>query len=147
MRTRTYYRGPDALVTSELFVWRISPPKTFVIRELTNVGIARSDVGRDRPHTAQAAGSVVLAIAVWPVLETSAVTVAVVLAVAIPGVVVATYRRMRPQCWELHATYRNGAVVLYANRDVRVFNQVSRALRRAMEDADPHARWNGETAA
>ena len=27
MRTRTYYRGPDAVVTNELFVWRTSPPK------------------------------------------------------------------------------------------------------------------------
>ena len=41
MRTRTYYRGPDAVVTSEVFIWRTTPPKIFVIRELKRVGIVR----------------------------------------------------------------------------------------------------------
>ena len=86
-----------------------------------------------------------MAVAVWPNLDSPVLVVAVLLVVAIPGVVIATYCR-RAQVWELHATYRNAAVVLYASNDARVFNQVGRALRRAMEDADPHARWNGEAA-
>ena len=145
MRTRTYYRGPDAVVTSEIFVWRTSPAKTFVIRELKNVVIVRGDVNRKRAYAAQAAGSVAVAIAIWPILDSPVLIVSVFLAVAIPGVAVAAYRR-RAQVWELHATYRNTPTLLYASSDARVFNQVSRALRRAMEDADPHARWNGEAA-
>ena len=145
MRIRTYYRGPDAVVTSEVFVWRTSPAKTFVIRELRNVVIARGDAHRNRANAAQAAGSAAMAVAVWPNLDSPVLVVAVLLVVAIPGVVIATYCR-RAQVWELHATYRNAAVVLYASSDARVFNQVGRALRRAMEDADPHARWNGEAA-
>jgi hypothetical protein len=37
--------------------------------------------------------------------------------------------------WALTAAYRGDEqVTLYTSADVRVFNQVSRALRRAMED-------------
>jgi hypothetical protein len=144
MRIRTYYRGPDAVVTSELFVWRTSPAKTFVIRELKSVVIARGDIHRHRAYAGQVAGSMAVAIAIWPILDSPALIVAVFLVVAIPGVAVAAlYRR---QWWELHATYRNTAVILYASSDARVFNQVSRALRRAMEDADPHASFNGAAA-
>jgi hypothetical protein len=145
MRIRTYYSGPDAVVTSEIFVWQTSPAKTFVIRELKNVVIVRGDVNRNRTYTAQAAGSVAVAVAIWPNLDSPALIMAVLLGVAIPGVAIAAYCR-RAQLWELHATYRNTAALLYASSDARVFNQVSRALRRAMEDADPHARWSGAAA-
>jgi hypothetical protein len=133
MSTRTYYRGPDAVVTSDVFVWRTAPPKMFVIRDLRKVGISYSDARR-RTHGAQAAvGSAGLAVAIWPILDTPALIAAVVLAVAIPGVVVATRLRPGPRMWELHASYRSAEVLLYASADTRVFNQVSRALRRAME--------------
>ena len=45
--------------------------------------------------------------------------------------------RTRPRRSELQATYRGSRVVLYASSNVRVFNQVTRALRRAVEDARP----------
>ncbi len=148
MRTRTYYRGPDAVVTSELFVWRTSPTKTFVIRELKRVGIARCDAGSGRPHTMHAAAPV-LAIGAWPILHPPAM-VGVGAAVAAATLIAAaavTYRRLRPRLWELHGIYRNAEVILYASTDARVFNQVARALRRAMEDAGPRTAWDGETAA
>jgi hypothetical protein len=48
----------------------------------------------------------------------------------------------------LQARYLGAEVVLYASTDARVFNQVARALRRAMEDRDPdHTGWDGEAAA
>jgi uncharacterized protein DUF6232 len=139
MRIRTYYRGPDAVVTSELFVWHTTPAKTFAIRELKSVVIVRGGVSRNRAYGAQIAGSVAVAAAVWPILDNPTLVVAVFLGVAaIPGVAVAAFVR-RPR-WELRASYRNVAVVLYESRDQRVFNQVSRALRRAMEDAGPNLR-------
>jgi hypothetical protein len=145
MRIRTYYRGPDAVVTSELFVWHTSPAKTFVIRELKKVVIVRGGAGRNRAYGAQIAGSAAVAVAIWPILDSPAVIVAVALGVAaISGVAIAAFIR-RPR-WELHARYRNAAVVLYESRDERVFNQVSRALRRAMEDAGPDERRSGEAA-
>jgi hypothetical protein len=147
MRTRTYYRGPDAVVTSEIFIWRTSPPKIFVIRELKRVGIVRRDIDR-RPRIPKAgAGSVVLAVAIWPIVDTPVLITTAVLAVAVPAAAVTAYWRNRPRLWELHALYRGTEAVLYASTDARVFNQVSRALRRAMEDNDPHITWDGEAAA
>jgi hypothetical protein len=144
MRIRTYYSGPDAVVTSELFVWRTLPPKTFVIRELKNVVIARGG-NRNQAYAAPMAGSMAVAVAMSPTLDSPVLAVAVFVGVtAISGVAIAAFGR-RPR-WELHATYRNAAVILYASKDERVFNQVSRALRRAMEDAGPHIRRNGEAA-
>jgi hypothetical protein len=40
----------------------------------------------------------------------------------------------RPARWELWATYRGQPVMVYSCADVRVFNQVTRALHRAIED-------------
>ncbi len=145
MRTRTYYRGPDAVVTSEVFVWRTAPARIFAIRALKKVGIVRCGADGGRPHTAHAAGSVVLVMAAWPLLDTPALMAVVVLAVAVPGAA-ATYWRLRPRLWELHAHYRGAEVILYASTDARTFNQVARALRRAMEDARPHASWDGAAA-
>jgi hypothetical protein len=147
MRTRTYYRGPDAVVTSELLVWRTSPARIFAIRELRRVGIARCDAASGRPHTMHAAAGPVLAAVAWPILDTPAMAAVGALAVALPAAAAVTYWWRRSRLWELHGTYRNAEVILYASTDARVFNQVARALRRAMEDAAPHAAWDGETAA
>lgn len=89
MNRRTYYRGPDAVVTDRLFVWHTAPTKSFIVQDLQNVGLA------------------LFATAFW---------------------------RMRPRRWELRATYQGHEVILYASCDTRVFNQVARALRRAVED-------------
>jgi hypothetical protein len=145
---RTYYRGPDAVVTSELFVWRTAPPKVFVIRELKQVGIVCVVVDRARPTSARvAAGPAVLTMSVWPVVDTPLLIITVVLAVALPAAAAVAYWRMRPRRWEMHAHYRGTEVLLYASTDARVFNQVARALRRAREDADPHSSWDGDAAA
>ncbi|MEV6489348.1 DUF6232 family protein [Actinoplanes sp. NPDC051633] len=138
MSTRTYYRGPDAVVTSELFVWRTKPARIFVIRELGHVGITCGDPDRARPHTTHAAaGSAALAIAVWLIVDAPVLLVATCLAVALPVAAIGAYWRLRPRLWRLHATYRGDDVVLYASTNGRVFNQVIRALRRAIEDL-PH---------
>ena len=49
---RTYYRGPDALVTQERFVWRTSSPRIFVVRELQNAVLVRCNVPDRRPNPA-----------------------------------------------------------------------------------------------
>jgi hypothetical protein len=96
---RTYYRGPDAVVTSELFVWLTRPARIFVIRELRDVGITGTAVDRGWWRTGR-----------WS---------------------------------ELRASYRGSDVILFAGTDTRVFNQIARALRRALEEARPHATWPG----
>ena len=54
---RTYYRGPDALVTDEHFVWRTATPRIFAVRELRNVGLVRDDVVDRRPDVAMVAAA------------------------------------------------------------------------------------------
>ena len=138
MHKRTYYRGPDALVTDRLFVWHTTPAKGFAVRDLRNVGLVRGDADPLRPYTLHvAAAALVLVAATWTMLDTPAAYVLGFLAVAVPGGFTAASMRSRPRRWELRANYRGLEVVLYASSDVRVFNQVARALRRAVEDARP----------
>ena len=136
MSTRTYYRGPDAVVTDRLFVWRTTPTKVYAVRDLRNVQLIRSRDGFGRYAAPVAGGALVLAAALWTTLGPAAVYALGALAVATPaGVAIGI--RMRPRHWELHGTYRGTRVVLYVSSDGRVFNQVVRALRRAVEDARP----------
>ncbi|MBW6437654.1 hypothetical protein KZ829_28355 [Actinoplanes hulinensis] len=132
MRTRIYYRGPDALVSDDQFVWHPhSAPQVFAISDLRNVGLVQAP-SRIRPYApALAAGALAAAGAGWTLLPDPAIYVLVFLGLAVPGVAM-LWRE--PGRWELHAQYRGTAVVLYSSADARVFNQVSRALRRAMED-------------
>jgi hypothetical protein len=145
---RTYYRGPDAVVTSDVFVWRTTPAQVFAIRDLSGVGIARGDAGRYGPSTAHVAGgSLVLVAATWPMWNTPGLRVLGVLVLALPGVVAAACWRLRPRCWELHAEYRGVPTLIYLSLDPRVFNQVSRALRRSMEDNRPDWADGGDATA
>jgi hypothetical protein len=135
---RTYYRSHDALVTDECFVWRTSPPKTFRIRELHDVGLVRGDLDPLRPASAHVAGGALVLVAVsWPMLDTPAAYVVAFVGLAIPATVTAACWRMRPRCWELRATYRDQVVVLYASADPVAFGKVTRSLRRALEAAGP----------
>ena len=144
MRTRTYYRGPDAVVTSEVFVWRTTPAQVFAIRYLHDVGIAREDLSPLRPTTVHVAGgSLVLVAATWPMWHTPGLVALGLLVVAVPGAVaVAACSRTRLRRWELQATYRGAPTVLFQSFDARVFHQVSRALRRSIEDGRPD--WSTE---
>jgi hypothetical protein len=142
MRTRTYYRGPDAVVTSEVFVWRTTPPQVFVIRELHRVGLVRGGGDRVQPYQAM-----VLTMSMWPLVKAPVMVASAILVATVPLVAVVVYRRTRPRRWEIHAHYRGADVLMFASRDERIFNQVARALRRAMEDRDPHYNGNGAAAA
>jgi hypothetical protein len=138
---RIYYRGPDAVVTSELFIRRGSSPGTFAIRDLRNVCIA--------PDQHEGTGAVVIFAAA--ALGAAAVVYGVggpwsamaVLPVAAVGLGCGALRlRHRPRRHELRADYRGSVVALYASADARVFNQVSRALLRAIENIPPPSEWN-----
>jgi hypothetical protein len=51
---RIYYRGPDAFVTDERFVWRTAAPRIFAIRELHRVVLVRDNVVNPRSGAALA---------------------------------------------------------------------------------------------
>jgi len=136
MSTRTYYQGPDAVVTAELFVWRGTPTRSFAVGDLRNVGRARGDVDRLRPYKMYStAGGVVLIVGTWNTLGTPDVYILGAAVLAIPALLTVASRWTQRPRWELRATYHNHEVIIYSSPDERVFNQVTRALRRSMEDA------------
>jgi hypothetical protein len=148
MSTRTYYRGPDAVVTDQLFVRLTHPTKSYVVRDLRNVGLVRAQGSRLRPFTApMVAGALLLGAASWTMVDSPARYAVGVLAVAVASAFALASLRSGRRRWELHASYRGARVMLYASSDARVFNQVARALRRAVEDARPPVTDHGLAAA
>ncbi|WP_143235005.1 DUF6232 family protein [Paractinoplanes atraurantiacus] len=137
--TRIYYRGPDAVVTSDHIVWLTEPVRSFPRRELRELGIVRA-----APPPASAGARVLAGVSVLvAVVATGAaayadsttmwVTAAIIDVVAVICVWGALGRRTRT--WEIHAKHHGAEVVVYASRDDRVFHQVQRAIRRSMEMA------------
>jgi hypothetical protein len=145
---RLYYRGPDAMVTSDYFVHRTpTTTKAFQVRELRNVCITQAD-GAGLPVAYAAGAGAVLLAATWSLGAVSLVYgVAFLSASGFALAAVVMYRRGRPRAWVLEGVYHGEAVRLYEALDTRVFNQVSRALRRAIEDARPPSSWDDTAAA
>jgi hypothetical protein len=131
---RTYYRGRDAVVTSELFVRRVTSTKSYAIRDLRNIGIACDQhSARSRPMVAAGLGFLGL-IGAFAALATGSLY-ALILAGPMTALAVAgaLLWPRPPANWALQASYRGRSISLYSTRDVTVFNQVTRALRRAIE--------------
>lgn len=146
MSKRTYYRGPDAVVTDELFIWRGT---RFVVRELQHVGVVRVSAKPASPTAVLtvAAGTVAAVGAGWTLLEPPSAYAVGLLAVLVPLAFTVPSMTRRPRGWELRATYRGSGVVLYTCADERQFGQVKRALRRSIEDARPPERYRDLAAA
>jgi hypothetical protein len=138
---RTYYRGPEAVVTSTVFASR-STPKPYAIRELRNVCIHRTEPTQPTAvHVAVA--FLAIAVTVWPLWKASPLYALALVTLGMPALAAGVVLwRLRPQVFQLRATYRGTEVTLFASSDQRIFNQVSRALRRAIEDVHPPATWD-----
>jgi hypothetical protein len=129
---RTYYRGPDAAVTDEVFMWQTGPVRTFVLAELRNVGRVQQEASRVGRIIAGLLLAVVGGVWVQLALPGRWYVGAGALVVALMIVGWPSHSRR----WMLKAAYRGvDNVILYSSTDPRVFNQVARALGRAMEDA------------
>lgn len=134
---RTYYQGTDAIVTDEHFIWRSSANRLFVVGELHNVGLVRGGIAGFRP-IATAAVAVSLAIATaaaWRAFGAEVGYSTAALAVTVTALALASAHQRAARIWHLQATYRGVETVVYSSADVRVFNQVTRALRRSIEDS------------
>ncbi|MEV4703644.1 DUF6232 family protein [Actinoplanes sp. NPDC049316] len=133
---RLYYRGPDATVTGDYFVHHApGGAKSYSVGELRNVGISRAQAGSS-PFPYAISGVAVLAGAA---LSMGAIPVLYALvglagSAAAAGTLAVRARRARPRPWILQADYRGATVHLYESADDRVFQQVARGLRRAIED-------------
>jgi len=133
---RTFYDGPDALVTENHFIWRTDPLRAFVIGDLRDVRLVQRDVGSRRVilTAASIAAAALIVAPGWLLLDTP-VGRLVLLAAAIAAVTLATFGRRSVHQWELRAAYQSREVVLYTTLELRTFNQVTRALRRSLESA------------
>ncbi|MET0418324.1 MAG: DUF6232 family protein [Actinoplanes sp.] len=143
---RIYYQGPEAVVTSDFFIRRGSVPNTFAIRDLRGVCIAPETADGFGPVGYTAAASLAAAVVVLGLAGPWFAAGFLGLATASVGCVAVRWRQ-RPRRQELRADYRGETVTLYASCDERVFNQVSRALRRALENLPPPSTWNAPAAA
>jgi hypothetical protein len=134
---RTYYDGPDALVTENHFIWRTDPVRAFVVSDLRDVRLVQRDVGSPRVIVALAAVAAAALIVApgWLLIHTM-IGRLVVLGAALAAVGLATLGRRSVHQWELRAAYQAREVVLYTTLEIRTFNQVTRALRRAVEGAE-----------
>ena len=144
---RCYYRGPDVIVTSDQFIHQTpTARRAFLIRDLRNVGMT-STGGAGLPLALAAGGAAVLVAAAWSLDIISFVVGLTSLAVVgLAAVVAAVFLRGRPRSWALEAEYHGESVRLYDSMDMRVFNQVTRALRRAVEDSRPPPSWQDPAA-
>jgi Family of unknown function (DUF6232) len=131
---RTYYNGPDALITENHFIWRSDPVRAFIIRDLRDVRLVQRDVGSPRVilMTATMAAAALVIAPGWLLIHTT-VGRLVLLAAAVAAVTLATIGRRNVHQWELRAVYQSREVILYTTLEIRTFNQVTRALRRALE--------------
>jgi hypothetical protein len=134
---RTYYRGPDALVTDDHFVWRTSSTKIYAVGELRNVGLVQGRIAASPPAAVlvTAAGLFATAAVSWTAFGVAAGYSVAALAVFITAATLAARHQRATRVWHLQATYRGIEVTLYSSSDVRMFNQVARALRRSIEDS------------
>lgn len=134
---RTYYRGPDAVVTDTHFVRQSPTVRVFAIAELHDVRLVRSTAGGPS-GMAVALGFGVFAVAVMTGIKFG-VTAAIPLLVAVCALVLVGVRRRHERAFEIRARYRAHEVTIYASGDARTFNQVTRALRRTFEKRERQA--------
>lgn len=128
---RTYYRGPDAVITDTHFVWQSPTVRIFAIDDLRDVRLVRVLAGGPSV-VAVALGFGLSALAVVTGLRFGALAAAPLVA-AVVVLVVAGLRGRGGHAWEIRARYRSQEVTLYTSGDPRIFNQVTRALRRTIE--------------
>jgi len=134
---RTYYRGSDALVTDDHFVWRTSSTHIFTVADLRNIVIVRGPLTGSGQATALAAGAglLLLAAASWMILGPAVGYTAAAAAILVGLIIMSVTGRRTSRLWHLVGSYHGHAVTIYSSPDVRVFNQVTRALRRSTEHA------------
>ena len=145
---RTYYRGPDALVTDDHFVWRTSSTQIYAVDALRNVGLVQGRITASPAAVlVMAAGLFATAAVSWTAFGVAAGYSVAALAVFITAATVAARHQRATRVWHLQATYLGVEVTLYSSSDVRVFNQVARALRRSIEDSRPTSTTYGLAAA
>jgi hypothetical protein len=132
---RIYYRGPDALLTDEHFTWHGPERAHFSIRDLREVGRVRSVASGLSSRTLLVVGAMLACTVPWLLAAPFAAYSVILIVLATAATTLAVGRRRKVSLWQVQATYHGSRVTIYASADERVFNQVTRALSRAIGDA------------
>jgi hypothetical protein len=136
-----FYRSPLVLVTHEVFEaghttrqYFHTSRQRYQITELRDVRVARGGPDRVAIGSTGLAGSAAVVVAACsPVIHSPQAWMAAVLLIAAPGLFGGACWRLNPPEWQLVASYHGYDVQLYTSSDTRTFNQVKRAVMRALE--------------
>src|SRR4051794_31926797 len=114
---RTYYRGSDALVTDDYFVWRATANRIFAIRELRDIGITRGPLSGSgqAPALAIGAGLLLLAATSWMLMGPTVGYTATAAAIVATLMVISLTGRRTARQWHLLGTYRGTVVTIYSS--------------------------------
>jgi hypothetical protein len=133
---RIYYRGPDAFLTDEHLTWNGPERVDFAIRDLREVGRVQSVAAGLSAWTVLVVSTVLaFFVAGWLVLAPATTYPLSFLVLAVSVATLVVRQRRKVSLWQVQATYHGSRVTIYASSDERVFNQVTRALCRAIQDA------------
>ncbi len=129
-----FYRGPRALITHEVIEVPHQQWRRFAIRELAAVHMVQYgpdvNVTRRRAFGLIALGSIFVTV---PAVGQASPILAVILMIGSLTYAGACLRSVSGVSWALVAAYRGRTVVLFESTSQREFDQVSRALMRALE--------------
>jgi Family of unknown function (DUF6232) len=136
-----FYRGPRALITHEVIEIPHPQWRRIAIKDLAAVHIVQHGpdvhVARRRAFGLVALGSIFVTV---PAIGQSSPIVAVAVMIGSLTYAGACLRTVSGVAWSLVAAYRGRTLVLFQSSSQREFDQVCRALRRALEqqeDAGP----------
>ena len=129
------YRGPHGWVTHEAIATADTGWHRYAIADLHRVHIVRSRSGTPPGPQVLTTSTLLVALVTIPVVRWPAVLLTAVLVVATLAGAVARRRRNRVH-WELSALHRGVQVRLFASTDQREFDQVCRAVQRALEHGE-----------
>jgi len=141
-----FYRGPDVVITQDLFVSKQPTYQRFAMGDLRSVRVVRAStletVGASTPvwvcsGSLGSVGAFALLTGDTAISVPSVPTIVLIMATAV-GLVTAAVRSLRSRPFELWALYRGEFVCLYRSTDRLRFGQVTRATRRVLE------RWHAE---
>lgn len=141
----TFYRGPHARITHEVLEIRYPWYRRFDIHDLSQLRVIEQVadprvVSTVRAGSTGIAGATTVAVTVgaaggWPAFQSPGVAAATILLLIASIVVSGACWRLRAVEYELAAVYRGRPVRLYRSTDSQTFDQVKRALQRALEQA------------
>lgn len=126
-----FYASRDLLIDDREYV---TPGGSYRLDDLSNVHVFRGRPDQfPRAGTHAAAGALVLALAVGPLLDSpTAYALGVLTTLLVVGMSGVSLLKRRPR-WEIRASYQGSNVCLLSTTDEQTFGQVRRGLLRARE--------------